>query len=312
MILLIGGTNYIGRSLIRHLINLDYPVRSLLRPSRRSPDLPHGVSVEVALTSLNDRRGLRAALVGVRTVIYLAESAWEAVPQYQRDQDVDGARNLAEACADAGVKRLVYLSSIGADKGSAYPVLRSAAMAEEHIRSAGIPATILRTSVIYGEGDHFTVPLAMMLATAPLFFPLPENGSTLLQPLWVEDLTASIAWSLDDGQRHNMTYEIGGPEYLSYRQTTSLVMRAAGLVRIFFSTRSPYLRGGAWLIEHILPHPPINATWLDFLAAPRTADLDSLARNFGLQPARMQDSLQYLRQRNWGWELISRQFQRSR
>ena len=308
MILLTGGTGFIGRSVLRKLAEFGYPVRTLLGPSRSSPDLPRGVAVDVTLAALSDRRSIRASLVGVKTVIHLAgaEGQWGA--ESRLASDVAGTHTIAEAVADAGVQRIIYLSHLGADRSSAYPAMRARAMAEEHLRVSGVPFTIIRTTVIFGRLDSFTTSLAIMLAVAPLIFPIPGDGSTLFQPLWVEDLATCITWALDEPSTIGQTIEIGGPEFLSLLQILHMIMRAASSPRILLPTRPPYLKVGAWLLEHLMPQPPVTPLWLDYLAVSRTTDLNTLPRVFGLQPSRMERNLGYLQERNWGWELLARQF----
>jgi uncharacterized protein YbjT (DUF2867 family) len=188
MILVTGATGFIGRVLVRQLTETGQRVRVLLRPSPHSPRLPKGVPVEVAVVALNDERGLRAALRGVDQVCHLAS----AVSQGRRGNlfttDIEGTRTLAEVAASAGIKRFIYLSHLGADRASAFPVHKAKGIAEEHIRKSGVPHTIIRSSVVYGPEDHFTTSLARLIRGAPGFFPVPGDGRTLLQPLWVEDL----------------------------------------------------------------------------------------------------------------------------
>jgi len=215
MILVTGGTGFVGRSVLRHLSAAGFQVRTLLKPAQRSPRLPAGVSVDVALASLNDPRGIRAALVGVDSIVHLASAERTGNPAALQRTDVDGTRTLAEAGAQAGVRHLVYVSHLGANRESAYPVLRAKAQAEEHLHIAGVPHTILRSAVAFGPGDAFTTWMAMFLAAVPFVFPLPGDGSTTLQPIWVEDLATAIAWVLEDSSRPSGTLEIGGPEYLT-------------------------------------------------------------------------------------------------
>jgi len=308
MILLTGGTGFIGRSVLRKLAEFGYPVRTLLGPSRSSPDLPRGVAVDVTLAALSDRRSIRASLVGVKTVIHLAgaEGQWGA--ESRLASDVAGTHTIAEAAADAGVQHIIYLSHLGADRSSAYPAMRARAMAEEHLRVSGVPFTIIRTTVIFGRLDSFTTSLAIMLAVAPLIFPIPGDGSILFQPLWVEDLATCITWALDEPSTIGQTIEIGGPEFLSLLQILHMIMRAASSPRILLPTRPPYLKASAWLLERLMPQPPVTPLWLDYLAVSRTTDLNTLPRVFGLQPSRMEGNLSYLQERNWGWELLARQF----
>ncbi len=310
MILVTAGTSYLGRSILRRLTKFGYPVRTLLHPTRRSPNLPVGVAVDVALTALSDRRGVRAALVGVDTVIHLADHDLEVVVESQLDEYVEGTRTVAEASAEADVKRLIYVSSIGADRASAYPTLRAYAIAEEYVRQSGVPSCIIRTGAVFGEDDHFTTVFAKLLAVSPLFFLMPGDGSVLMQPLWVEDLATCITWALDDPGTLDQIYEVGGPEYLTLRQVLQLIMIAASCPRILISMRPPYLRWMTRLLKGALFKLPVNTLTLDAFAINRTTDLNALPTTFRLQPSRMDGKLVYLRERNWGWDLLMSQIRR--
>src|SRR5512143_2022440 len=180
MILLTGGTGFVGRSLIRQLVESGRQVRILLQPSPQSPRLPTGVPVEVAVASLSDVRGIRAAMRGVEAVYHLASAEGEGGQANLQVVDIEGTRTVAEAAADARVQRIFYLSHLGADRAAGFPVLKAKGIAEEYIRRSGVPHTILRGSILYGPEDEFTNGLAMLLAAAPGFLPLPSKGETLV------------------------------------------------------------------------------------------------------------------------------------
>ena len=311
MFLVTGSTSFVGRAVLRQLAAYDIPLRTLLEPSRVSPALPAGVEVDVALSSLLDERGVRAAMVGVDTVIHLAGTSMNSTVDDPLFFDIEAARVLAQAAAEVGVKRFIYHSLLGADRSSAYPFLRARALAEDAIRESGIPATVLRTTTLFGEDDGFTTSLAMLVAALPLFFFLPGDGSVVLQPLWVEDLATCIAWSIDDPDLAGTTHDLGGPEYFTLKEMLHLIMRKASLLRILVPTRAPYLRAGAWLLERILHQPPVSTHWIDYLAVNRSTDLGTLPSVFGLSPSRMEDKIEYLQGKNWGWEFLRRQFRRS-
>ena len=156
MILVTGGTGFIGQVLIRQLVEAGYPVRTLIRPSNLSPNLPAGISVEVALASLKDVRGLRAAMVGVDSVIHLAGVERRGVEADLLEIEIQGTRNVIEASVDAGVDRLFFLSHLGTDRASAFPLLKAKAIVEEHIRRSGIDYTIIRSAVAFGPNDGFS------------------------------------------------------------------------------------------------------------------------------------------------------------
>jgi NADH dehydrogenase len=299
MILVTGGTGFIGRALLRHLVELGYPVRALLRPAKGSPNLPRGVPVDVAVTSLNDERGLRAAMVGVDTIFHLISGEWKGPRIDLLQTDIQGTRAVVQAAEDAGVERLFYVSHLGADRASAYPVLKAKGIAEEFIRRSQMDYTILRSAIVYGIHDRFTTTLARLLGTQPAFFLMPGDGRVVLQPLWVEDLVTCLTWLLEDRETHKRIVDIGGPEYLTFRQVAEMVMQETGLHRRMIGVPPPYLRALTVALESVIPGLPLSVYWLDYMAVNRTTALDTMPRVFNLMPARMSLRLAYLRGRNW-------------
>lgn len=310
MILIIGGTGFIGKALIRQLSETGYPVRTLLRPSMRSPGLPTGLPVDVAVSSLLDERSLRAAMVGIDTIYHLASSEREGGRVSLMELEVQGTKAILKAAQDANVKRIIFVSHLGSDRASAFPVLKVKAIAEEFIRRSGLDYTILRSSVVFGAGDSLTTGIARLSTAIPYFFLIPGDGSALLQPIWVEDLVTCLVWSLDQPDTRNRTIDIGGPEYLSFKQVVELVMDNINIRRALVSIAPPYLRGLTVFLESIFPGFPTTVYWLDYLAANRTTSLDTVSRVFGLAPSRFSQRLAYLRDQNWQISLMRTLFKR--
>lgn len=299
MILVTGGTGFIGKALIRQLTEQGYPVRTLVRPGRSTPSLPVGVPVEVAVSGLNDERGLRAAMVGVDTVYHLASGERQGARANLHQIDILGTQAVVKAARDAGVRRFFYVSHLGADRASAFPSLKAKAIAEEYVRRGGIDYTILRSAMVFGPGDRLTSGLARILQTVPFIFLTPGDGKVLLQPLWVEDLATCLTWSLEDRETLNRLVEIGGPEYLSLDQILELIMEATGARRKIIHMRPPYMRGLTVLLESMFPRLPVSVYWLDYLAVNRTCALDTAPRVFNLMPSRFSQRLAYLKGKNW-------------
>ncbi|MDO9129823.1 MAG: NmrA family NAD(P)-binding protein [Anaerolineales bacterium] len=310
MILVTGGTGFIGRALVRHLAQAGHQVRTLLRPSPRTPNLPLGVPVEVAVTSLSDERGLRAAMRGVDVVYHMAGGEAQGGRANLMAVDIEGTRNLVRAAADARIQRLFYLSHLDADRASGFPVLKAKGVAEETIRQSGLPHTILRASILYGPQDTFTTGLAMLLTIAPGSLPLPGHGKGLLQPLWVEDMVTCLIWALDETATINQTYEVGGSEYFSLSQIAEIIMGVIKKRRALTSWPIPYLRALTVILETTFPHFPSSVFWLDYLAVNRTCALDTIPRVFGLMPARFATHIDYLRGVNWHREFLRSLFTR--
>lgn len=308
MVLVTGGTGFLGQAVVRRLTDSGYEVRLLLKPGK--PQIPHGIPVEAAISGLLDKRGVRAAMVGIDQVVHLAGAERGGLEPALRAVDVEGTRVLSQAARQSGIQRLLYVSHLGAEPASAYPALRAKARAEQHIVNSEVPYTILRSSLVYGEGDRFTTALAMLLAVSPLIFLVPGDGSTSLQPLWVEDLATCMLWAMEEPAMQNRSIEIGGPEFLTISEIIELIMRATGSRRWIVGTSPPVLRGLTWALHRVLPRPPVTTFWLDYLATSRTAGLDALPRQFGLKPALMSERVDYLKDHNWAWEFLGRQFTR--
>jgi uncharacterized protein YbjT (DUF2867 family) len=296
MILVTGGTGFIGKALIRHLAALGRPVRILLRPSQQSPSLPVGIPVEVTVCSLMDERGLRAALKGVNVIYHLAGTERHGMRADLNGVDIESTQVLSQVASQAGVERIFYLSHLGADRFSAYPVLKAKAIAEGHLIHSGVNYTIFRSAVVFGPGDQFTTSLARLFRLSPGIFLIPGKGDTILQPIWLEDLVTCLIAAMDDRQFVNQVFSIGGGEYLSFREVVEIISRTLRTKRYIISFSPAYLRGVALFMEQFFPNFPISMYWIDYLAVDRTCALDSVPRLFGLMPERFSYHLEYLSQ----------------
>ena len=294
MILITGGTGFIGNILIRHLSDNGYPIKLLIRPSDHSPNLPKGLPVEVAVASLQDERGLRAAMKGVDIVFHLASAESEGRQANLDEVDIQGTLAISRAAKQAKVNRIVYLSHLGADRASAFPLLKAKGIAEHFIRQSGIPYTIFRSAVAYGEGDHFTNNLAALLKRSPGVVLVPGGGLAQYQPIWVEDLATVLSWCLDMEGTIDETIEIGGPEYLSFIAICKLISQTIGIKRYYVSTTPILLNILTESLEILAPGFPTSVFWMDYLAASRTTNLDTLPTRFDLLPAKMSQRLGYL------------------
>ena len=162
MILITGGTGFIGQNLIRHLVSEGQQVRILLRPSQATR-LPAGVPLDVTVCSLTDIRGLQAAMRGVDAVYHLISAERQGIHADLNAVDVDGTQALVTAASQSGIKRFFYLSHLGADRASAYPVLKAKGFAENIITNSGLPYTIFRSGPVTGPGDQFSESLKRLI-----------------------------------------------------------------------------------------------------------------------------------------------------
>jgi uncharacterized protein YbjT (DUF2867 family) len=295
MILVTGGTGFIGQLVVRQLKLADQSIRLLLRPSRHSPKIPYGYAIDAAISSLSDERSLRAAMKGVDTVIHLVGSERLSSRADFSNVDVLGTQTLVRAASEAGIRRFIYLSHLGADQSSAYPVLRAKGLAEVAISRSTMNFTILQSAVAYGPGDQFTTSLAQLLKLSPGFFFAPEGGESMLQPVWGEDLAACISWLVEDEAFQRQTVMVGGGEYLTFKQVVETICENIGIRRRLRSLNPVRLRALAVWVENTFPAFPVSMYWVDYLAADRTCAIDSMPRQFGILPARFGHQLGYLK-----------------
>jgi NADH dehydrogenase len=297
MILITGGTGFIGRHLVPALVDSGQRVRILLRPSAESPRIPHGVPVEVAVSSLNDSRGLRAAMKDVNIVFHLAGAErYGSRGNGLNEVDVEGSKAVAQAAKEARVERVVMMSHLGANRSSAFPVLKAKGIAEKWLVDSGVPYTIFRTDAVFGDGDQFTIPIKKLLLRSPGVFLLPGEGKNYLQPLWINDLVTILVLALKTPKTINRIYSIGGIEILTYREIVQTIMRQTGIHRLLIPFPLGYMRTLTLWVDQLDHDFPISTFWLDTLTENRTTTVDLLPREFGIMPARLHQMLDYLNQ----------------
>ena len=294
MLLITGGTGFIGSRFTQKLIRSNHDVRILLRPQKKSPSLPRNLPMEIAVSSLQDKRSLRAALKNVRTVFHFATAEHHLPVADYESVDIQGTENLIEAALDAGVERVLYLSRVGAEKKSSFPVLKSKALAEDTIKNSGIPYTIMRVTDVYGRKDHFTSQIKAAVLHSPLLMSIPGDGHINLQPLWIEDLLSCLMLAYEEDIFENRTYELGGGEYFSFISVIHMVMTRLNKKRLTMPISPAYLRLYNLWFKQYKDSFPLSTLWLDLLAVDRTCPLNSLPRHFGLLPARFTHHLDYL------------------
>ena len=216
-----GGTGFLGRRVVRHLLGHGFRVRVASRHPERAPSLfgPDGAGAEAVGADVHDEASVASALAGafgaVNAVsLYVERGGRETF----RAVHVEAAARIARLAREAGLERLVHVSGIGADPASASGYIRARGEGEVVVREAFPSATIIRPSVMFGLDDHFLTTLARLLRILPVY-PLFGRGRTRLQPVHVEDVTEAIARVVAGatGAGHPC-YELGGPRTYTYAE----------------------------------------------------------------------------------------------
>ena len=290
MILVTGGSGFIGQRVVSRLGEAGHRVRVLARGLRRA-DLPDGV--ETVQGNVVSGQGLSQAMEGVQRVIHLVAIIRESREQTFRGVIRQGTERTVDAAKVAGVKKIVYVSAIGAQDNQMYPYLHAKCQAEQAVTLSGLKHTIMRPSIVFGAGDEFINALAGLVRYNPVV-PVAGDGKARFQPIWVEDLVSCIAASLDEGAHDGETLEVGGPEHLTYDEMLDTVKEALGRSRLKAHIPLTVMLPLAQAMEWLLAKPPVTREQLKMLALNNTAETDSVMRNFGVQPRRLADSLDYI------------------
>lgn len=232
-----GGSGFIGRHTVRALAKRGWRVRAAVR----RPDLaghlqPMGVVGQIHAVQSNVRYpdSVAAALQGSEAVVNLVGILAGSRAQTFDAVHVAGARAIAKAAREAGVKRLVHLSAIGADPKSKSHYARSKALGEEAVLEEFPDAVILRPSIVFGPEDEFFNRFAAMARMSPVL-PLIGGGKTRFQPVFVGDVAAAIAAGCEGRAKSGTVYELGGPEIQSFRQLLDKVKQWSGRDRSYIS-----------------------------------------------------------------------------
>lgn len=304
MILIAGATNFVGRAVAHELAAQGREMRCLVQPSQYQQELPTDLSFSTVSASLTDAPALRTAMQDVTTVLHLTRE--EDDPHTgMLESHVEGTANLLEAAQAAGVTRFIYLSRIGATAASAYPLFRIKGESEIKVDESGLDYTTLRTAVVYGPDDAFTIRLVMLAKMSPLLLPIPDVGMVRFQPLWVEDLARCIVASIDRDDLIGRMVTVGGPEHYTLEQMIRRVLEAAGMRRFLLHVSMPIMRAGRDFLESLLVRDPAPPWWLELAAAGSATELGTIPKHFNFEPCQLAKCLSYLRRkRPWRRDFI--------
>ncbi|HEY6009289.1 MAG TPA: NAD(P)H-binding protein [Geobacteraceae bacterium] len=211
-VLVTGATGFIGRRLVQALAAEGYRLRVLVR--RVDAQVPPGV--EVAVGDLLERQGLDAALAGVDTAFYLVHSMAAGRAGFER-RDRQAAENFCVAADRAGLRRLIYLGGLGEAGNGLSEHLASRREVADILRRGRFLTTCLRAAVIIGAGGASYEMIKVLVRRLPVMI-TPRWVSTRCQPIAVGDVVRYLVGCLCDERTAGETFDIGGPEILSYRQ----------------------------------------------------------------------------------------------
>ncbi|HEX3049273.1 MAG TPA: complex I NDUFA9 subunit family protein [Aggregatilineaceae bacterium] len=297
MILVTGASGYVGHNLIRRLVETGKPVRALVHNVAKAEARLAKVrdKIEIVQGDVTRPATLAPAVEGVSAVIHLVAVAIEKKEFTYEAVNYQGTVNLVDAVKAAGVRRFINMSQNGASSTLPYRFLASKGKAQDYVAASGLDWTAFRPSVIWGPQDEFANVQARLIKLTPFFFPVVGSGKALFQPVYVGDVVAAFALSVDDESTIGQSYELGGPEVLTYQEIVQRVLQALDTHRLLLRLPVPVLRPIVQLMQFSLPNPPVTTSLLDLLKVDNVVEHNALTDVFDIKPRPFRpDQLAYM------------------
>ncbi len=263
-LLITGGLGFVGRHLLNRLPMQNYDKVFCL--SRDEATHRERITKDERIQFLNASLpfGLEAyehKISGTDTVVHLAAITGKARRSQYFEVNVEGTRAMTEMSRRLGISRFLYVSSIAVrfpDKNHYY-YAQSKEKAEEIVRTSGLRYTIVRPTIVLGQGAQVWGGLSRLVRFPVL--PIFGDGRTLIQPIWVDDLARFIVDLLRADRFQKETLEVGGPESISIEE---FLLRASRLLRrskprTIHLPIELFLKALSWLEPLFLPVLPVTA-----------------------------------------------------
>lgn len=253
--LILGATGFIGKRLVRALAEQKIKMRLLARtPAKAERIIPKGADAEIVRGDLMEEKGLEKALHGIHSCYYLVHSmGGKSITRNTEfaEKDKEAARNFIRASDNQNLKRVIYLGGLGEKGKDLSEHLRSRAEVAEIIASGKAEATILRAAVIIGAGGVSYEMLRYLVERLPVMT-CPKWINTRIQPIAVKDVISYLTGCLLNPETAGKTFDIGGPEVLTYKTMMHQYADARGLARRI-------------IIDVPLLTPTLSAYWVDLV-----------------------------------------------
>jgi NADH dehydrogenase len=265
MILLTGATGFIGPYVVHALRAEGRDVRALIRAGTDAGRL-HAWGCETVVGDVTDPESLRRALEGCDTVVHLVAIIHGKPRDFERVMS-QATRDLVAAAEEAGVKRFVLMSALGTDERTKdlVPYYGAKWEMEQAVKASGLEHVIFRPSFVFGKDGGSLAQFRKIAKLAPVT-PIVGPGTQRIQPIWVEDVADYFAAAIDKAEAANRTFELGGPDVVTWNEFWARLKRSLGSRRPSVHLPVALMRAQAVVFER-LPKPPVTRDQLTMLEA---------------------------------------------
>jgi NADH dehydrogenase len=266
VILVTGGTGFIGPRVVHALRERDKPVRALVRePSGEKATTLAAWGAELVQGDMTDTASLRRAVEGSDVVVHLVAIRQGNAQQFRRVME-EGTRDLVAAAKDAGVKRFVLMSALGTSEQSKdlVPYYHAKWEQEQMVTGSGLEHVIFRPSFVFA-GNGGILPTFRRLARLSPVTPIIGSGKERIQPIWIDDVAAYFSHGVDRAEAANRVFELGGPDAVSWNQFWERLKRVLGQRRPSLHVPMALMRANALVTERLPGNIPLTRDLLTML-----------------------------------------------
>ncbi|MBD0348602.1 MAG: NAD(P)H-binding protein [Thermoleophilia bacterium] len=290
-VLVTGATGFVGPKVASAIADAGHELRVLERKAGKAEDA--GVrAAETTQGDMTSAESVRRAVEGCEAVVHLVAIRQGKPEQFERIM-IGGTRALLDAAKDAGIRRFVLMSALGTTEETKelVPYYRAKWAQEQDVKGSGIDHVIFRPSFVFGR-DGGILPTFRRLARLTPVTPITGPGTQRIQPIWIDDVAQFFARSLTLPQATNRTWELGGPEAVSWNEFWQRLKQVMGLRRPSLHVPMWFMRANAVVTERLPGNIPLTRDLLTMLEAGDnvTAD-DSAARTFGIELVPLDEQL---------------------
>ncbi len=297
MILVTGGTGFVGREIVACARAAGFTVRVVCRNPERGRALwGNDKGVEIFHGNVLNPESLVGAFDGIEAVLHLVGIICESRENtFDRVHRV-GTINVVEAMKKAKIKRHLHMSALGARADARSQYHKSKWAAEEWVRASGLEFTIFRPSVIYGPSDKSINLFARMTRFLPVL-PVIGSGNARWQPVSVEQVGQCFVRAVREPLAVGKTYDLVGLAPIPFEEVLDTVM-AVTRRRPKIHIPIPVARAQAWVMEHCLDNPPLNSDQILMLEEDNIGDATAAVSDLGLKRMPLAEDLRrYLKSR---------------
>jgi NADH dehydrogenase len=293
MILVSGGTGFVGSAIVKELLRRGEQVAVLGRDEGKIRK-KLGTSVEARAADVKDPASLLAAMQGIDVVVNAVQFPGAPMENKRKgltyeDVDLKGTCNQVDAAKRAGVRRFVYLSGVGAAKDASKHWFRYKWEGEQYLAHSGLEWVVLRPTWVFGPEDPSLNRLLGFAKMLP-FIPMFGSGKQDMQPVFIDDVGRVAADCALKPEAANTLFEIGGPERMSMNEVVKTALEVQGKKRPLLH-QPVFIGKTIGTLASILPSPPLTADSIDFITEPAIGDNSKLIAVLKPQLTTLKDGL---------------------